>query len=145
MLINVACKIHINSFILVFVKCIKHSNAHICSCFLCIWKCSFQLKIIIRWEYCEEIKLHFCMAQNFFNNWATNSRILEANLSWSPTWMKFYQLIASLSVILTQFYLTKNLSTWSLALSAKKKKYNTDENIFLSLAFDFFKFSSSCL
>jgi len=36
-----------------------------------------------------------------------NSRILNANLSWSPTWAKFYQLIASLSVVLFQVSLTK--------------------------------------
>jgi len=35
------------------------------------------------------------------------SRILKAILSWSPTWTKFCQLIANLSVILPQHNLTK--------------------------------------
>jgi len=37
----------------------------------------------------------------------TNSRILKANLSWSPTWVIFFQLILSLSVVLLQLILTK--------------------------------------
>jgi len=36
-----------------------------------------------------------------------SGRILKANLNWSPTWAKFYQLIASLSVILPQLNETK--------------------------------------
>jgi len=36
-----------------------------------------------------------------------NSRILTANLSWSPTWAKFCQLIASLFVVLPQINVTK--------------------------------------
>jgi len=35
------------------------------------------------------------------------ARILKANLSWSPTWAKLCQLIASLSVVLPQLNLTK--------------------------------------
>jgi len=35
------------------------------------------------------------------------SRILRANLSWSPTWTKFCQLIVCLSVVLAQLNLTK--------------------------------------
>jgi len=35
------------------------------------------------------------------------SRILKANSSWSPTWAKFCQLIASLSVVVSQLNLTK--------------------------------------
>jgi len=37
----------------------------------------------------------------------TNSRIFKANSSWSTTWAKFRQLIASLSVVLPQLNLTK--------------------------------------
>jgi len=36
-----------------------------------------------------------------------NRRILKVNLSWSRTWAKLCQLIASLSVILSRFYVTK--------------------------------------
>jgi len=35
------------------------------------------------------------------------SQILKANLSWSPTWAKFCQLITSLSVVLPQLNQTK--------------------------------------
>jgi len=35
------------------------------------------------------------------------SRILKINLSWSSTWVKFFQLIASLSVLLAQLNMTK--------------------------------------
>jgi len=37
--------------------------------------------------------------------------ILKASLSWSPTLAKFFQLNASLSVILPQFWQYSNLST----------------------------------
>jgi len=43
----------------------------------------------------------------------TDSRILKANLSWSPTRTKFFQLIASLSVVLPQLNLTKLSSVFS--------------------------------
>jgi len=36
----------------------------------------------------------------------TNSRIQKANSSWSPTWAKFCQLIASLSVVLPHLKMT---------------------------------------
>jgi len=35
------------------------------------------------------------------------SHILKANSSWSPTWVKFCQLIASFSVVQPQLHLTK--------------------------------------
>jgi len=56
-------------------------------------------------------------------NFNTNSRILKANSSWSPTWVKFCQLIASLPVVLPQLNVTTN----------------TDKNIFATLEFDFFR------
>jgi len=37
----------------------------------------------------------------------TSSRVLKENLSWSSTWAKFYQLSASISVVLPQLNLTK--------------------------------------
>jgi len=40
----------------------------------------------------------------FHNNYAC---ILKVNLSWSPTWAKFCQLIASLFIVLPQLNLTK--------------------------------------
>jgi len=56
-------------------------------------------------------------------------RILKANLSWSPTWAKFCQLVANLSwFYLNLIWKISNLSTWCLALSAKMKNTNTVEN-----------------
>jgi len=77
------------------------------------------------------------------NNKRDLQRSLKTNLSWSPTFAKFCQLIAKLSVILPPTYwLNSNLSTWSLDLSAKKKDINTNENIFASLEFRFFSSSA---
>jgi len=50
----------------------------------------FELSFLIQWSRLSAV-----------------SRILKTNLSWSPTWAKFCQLIISLSVILPQYYLTK--------------------------------------
>jgi len=57
-----------------------------------------------------------------------NSRILKANLSWSPTRAKFCQLIASLSVVLPQINMTK----------LKLQYLKFEQNFFVSLEFDFF-------
>jgi len=66
----------------------------------------------------------------------TNGRGLKANLIWSSTKAKFYQLIASLFVVfpLTKLYLESDFK-------CKKKDINTDENIYLciSIEFDFFR------
>jgi len=57
-------------------------------------------------------------------------RIPNENLSWKSNLAKFCQLIASLSIFLPLIHLilqNSHLSTWSLALSAKKKDKNTGE------------------
>jgi len=77
----------------------------------------------------------------------TNSRILKANSSWSPTWAKFYQLTASLSVVLPQLNLRK-LKTWVLEvrLLGQERKVQTHTKIFLHHSSStFFEFSSSLL
>jgi len=67
-----------------------------------------------------------------------NSRILIANLSWSPTCAKFCLLIATLSVVLPQFNLIK-LKLEYLKSGLKRKK-DKQTKFFVSL-----EFSSSLL
>jgi len=54
----------------------------------------------------------------------TNGRILKANSSWSPTWVKFCQLIASLSVVPPQLNLTKlKLEYLKFGFQCKKERH----------------------
>jgi len=54
-----------------------------------------------------------------------NDRILKSNLSWSPTWAKFCQLVASLSVVLP---LTKLKLEYRMSgIKCKKKEIKTNE------------------
>jgi len=55
-----------------------------------------MMKILFKFKNLYKIK-----------NKNTYSRILKANSSWSPTWAKLCQLIASLSVVLLQLNVTK--------------------------------------
>jgi len=60
-----------------------------------------------------------------------NGRILEANSSWSPTPAKFCQLIASLSVILSQLNLTKlKLEYLKSGFRYKNEKYKQTKSFF---------------
>jgi len=57
------------------------------------------------------------------NRFVFYGHILKANLSWSPIRAKFYQLIASLFVILFQFYLTKlKLEYLKFGFKCKKER-----------------------
>jgi len=57
----------------------------------------------------------------------------KANLSWSPSWAKFCQLIASLSVVKAQTWVSV------VRLYVLKKDINTGKIYFSSLEFDFFR------
>jgi len=60
----------------------------------------------------QSTRINYSLIKTKFHEW-TNSHILKANLRWSPTWAKFWQLFASLSVVLAQLNLTNSqLSTW---------------------------------
>jgi len=69
----------------------------------------------------------------------TRVRVLKANLSWSPTLGKFYQLIASLSI------LTKLKLEYFKYGYAKKKDKHTNEKFLQHSCSTFFEFSSSLL
>jgi len=74
-----------------------------------------------------------------------NSRILKANLSWSPTWTKFCRLIASLLFVLPQLNLTKlKLKVPEVSAFSEKKKDTTQSKFFASLEFDFFRSAQVC-
>jgi len=61
------------------------------------------------------------------------SRILKANFSWSQTRAKFFQLIASLSVILLQLKLTKLKLEIRKSDFQRKKKIWTQINLQLTV------------
>jgi len=66
--------------------------------------------------------------------------IIKANLSWSRSRAKFCQLIASLFVILSQFYLTKlKLEYLKFGFKCKKERKKQRRKLFASLEFDFFR------
>jgi len=76
-----------------------------------------------------------CNPDKGFKN--SNSRILKANLSWSPTWAKFYQLISSLSVVLPQLNLTKlKLEYLKFGFQYNNERYKHRQKIFASLEFE---------
>jgi len=70
----------------------------------------------------------------------------KANFSLSPTWAKFCQLIASLSVVLPQLNLAKlKLEYLKLGFSSNKKDINTVKIFLHHSSSTFFKFSSSSI
>jgi len=71
---------------------------------------------------------------------------------WKQTWvgvqleLNFARLIASWSVVLTQFNLTKHKREYlKFGFKCKKERYKHKRKFFASLEFDFFEFSSSLL
>jgi len=61
----------------------------------------------------------------------TYGRILKANLSWSPTWAIFCQLIASISDVLPQLNLTKlKLEYLKFGFLCKNERYKQGQNFF---------------
>jgi len=59
-------------------------------------------------------------------------RFLKADLSGSPTWAEFCQLIASLSVVLSRLNLTKlKHEHLKFGLKCKKRKMSTQTKFFL--------------
>jgi len=76
----------------------------------------------------KTIKLPFNVAKKYRTDQII-SRILKANLNWSPTWAKFRQLIVSFircSTSIPDKTQTWAVSTWSSAFSAKEKDTITD-------------------
>jgi len=91
-------------------------------------------------------------------NLQSYGRILKANSSWNPTFKPSpskqtqvsnklsvrYVVIKPACVNTALIWHNSNLSSWSLALSPKKKDTCTDEKIFASLGFDFFRVQLKC-
>jgi len=90
-------------------------------------------------EFCSHtLPYKFSFIFYFSNN--TNGHILKITLSWSPTWAKSCQLIASLSVVLSQLNLTKlELKYLKSGFKYKKKDINTDENFLHRSSSTFFR------
>jgi len=84
------------------------------------------------------MQLEFKFEKNKFQSKKSKElKRTSSNLSWNPTRAKFCQLIASLSVILPQFYVIK-LEYLKSSFNAKKKDVNTDKSFFVSFEFNFF-------
>jgi len=88
---------------------------------------TLKIEKVVYSNYSKKINIYNHEKENLEIQWI-KGHIMKANLSWSRTRAKIYQLISSLSVILLQLKLTKfKLEVFKSNFQGKKKDMNTDK------------------